>query len=163
MADNKQHPTVRKMVDDDLPRVNYIDNLLLGEDRVLTWPFTFETYWRIFPPKLRYVAEVDGEVVGFVVGNIAQEERSQSVLRLTYEQERHSGHRLTGWIDMIGIHPDYQHRGIGRALIEAFGEECKRNNAIMRGIAREGDEKLQRFLVGLGFKKWDVAIFEKET
>jgi ribosomal protein S18 acetylase RimI-like enzyme len=62
---------------------------------------------------------------------------------------------------MIGINPEYQHRGIGRALIEAFHAECKRNNAVMRGVARESDERLNNFLVAMGFRKWDIATYEK--
>ncbi len=159
---NKREVKVRRMVDADLPRVNQIDSLLFGEERVPTWPFSFETYWKIYRPKLSFVAEVEGIVAGFVVGNIVKEEHSQSIVKLIYTAERSAGRGQVGWMDMIGISPEYQHRGIGRALVEAFHEECKRNNATMRGIARESDERLKNFLVGLGFKKWDVATYEKD-
>ncbi|MDP3879323.1 MAG: GNAT family N-acetyltransferase [Dehalococcoidales bacterium] len=153
---------IRGMVDDDLPRVHEIDRLLFGEERVPTWPFSFETYWEIYHPKLSFVAEVDGRVVGFLVGNIVQEEHSQSILRLTHLAGRYSRDRQVGWIDMMGILPDYQHRQIGRKLVEAFQQECQHTNAPIRGIVRDNDEKLRNFLIKAGFKKWDIATYEKD-
>ncbi|MFC1939831.1 GNAT family N-acetyltransferase [Chloroflexota bacterium] len=70
--------------------------------------------------------------------------------------------RRVGWIDMIGIRPNSQQRGIGRALVEAFQNECRRNNATMRAVIREDDERHKNFTVALGFKKWEVAAYEKE-
>jgi hypothetical protein len=31
----------------------------------------------------------------------------------------------------------------------------------MRGIARESDERLKNFLVAMGFRKGDIATYEK--
>lgn len=162
MTQDKTEVQVRKMVDSDLPRVNAIDGLLFGKERAPTWPFTFEAYWRVYRPDLSFVAEVGDEVVGFVVGNIVEEEHSQSVTRVLHSTADSSRHRWVGWMDMIGIHPGYQHKGIGRELVGAFYEECKRNNAVVRGVAREGDERLNDFLVALGFKKWDIVTYEKD-
>ena len=154
---------IRRMNDSDLPRVNEIDHLLFGEERVPTWPFSFGAYWEIYRPKLSFVAQVDGKVVGFLVGNIVQEEHSQSILRLTHTAGRYSRDQQVGWIDMIGILPQFQHRQIGQKLVEAFQEECQRNNAPIRGVVRDGDEKLRNFLLKSGFKKWDIATYEKDS
>ena len=162
MAHNNGEIKVRRMVDADLPRVNEIDRLLFGEKRVPTWPFSFENYWRIHGPRISFVAELDGEVVGFLAGSIVQEERSQSIFNLRYGIQDFSRGRQVGWIDMIGIHPEYQNRKIGRALVDAFHEECKRNNAVTRGIANEGDERLQNFLSALGFRRWEIVTYEKD-
>ncbi len=154
---------VRKMTDADLPRVNEIDRLLYGEERVPTWPFSFEAYWGIHRPRLSFVAEVDGVIVGFLVGNIVQEEHSQSIFRLARMSGPQPQRQKVGWMDMIGIHPDYQRRSVGRLLIEAFTEQCKRNNAPVRGVVKEGDERLEKFMESLGFKKQETAVFEKEV
>jgi len=161
MAQNKVDIKIRRMIESDLPRVNEMDRLLFGKERVPTWPFSFEAYWRVYRPGLSFIAELGEQVVGFVVGNIIQEEHHQSIINLRHTVDRLSQHQQAGWIDMIGIHPEHQNRGIGRSLIEAFYQECKRNNAVMMGIAKESDEKLKNFLVALGFKKSDVVTYEK--
>jgi len=154
---------VRKMTDADLPRVNEIDHLLYGEERVPTWPFSFEAYWGIHRPKLSFVAEVDGIIVGFLVGNIVQEEHSQSIFRLSRRSGPQPQHQRVGWMDMIGIHPSYQRRSVGRLLIEAFVEQCERSNAQVRGVVKEGDERLGKFMESLGFSRQETVIYEKEA
>ena len=153
---------IRKMTDADLPRVNDIDQLLYGEERVPTWPFSFESYWGIHSPKLSFVATLDGIVVGFLVGNIVQEEHSQSIFRLSHAVGPQPKNQKIGWMDMIGIHPDHQRRNVGRLLIEDFVELCRKNNASVRGLVKEGDQRLEKFMFSLGFKKQEYVIYEKE-
>ncbi|MGA8849264.1 MAG: GNAT family N-acetyltransferase [Dehalococcoidia bacterium] len=162
MAIKKGDIKVRRMVDADLPQVNAIDRLLFGKERVPTWPFSFESYWALYHPELSFVAEAGGRVVGFIAGNLVEEEHSQSILSLRRTIDRPSRHRKVGWIDMIGIDPAYQHMGIGRGLVEAFDEECKRSDAVMRGIARESDERLRNFLASIGFKRSDLVVYERD-
>ncbi len=162
MAEKKADVKIRTMVEADLPRVNEIDRLLFGEERVPTWPFSFESYWALYHPELSFVAEIGGRVVGFIVGTIVEEGHSQSVLSLRHTIERPSRHRKVGWIDMIGIDPGYQHMGIGRGLGDAFYEECQRSDAVMRGIARESDGRLRNFLTSVGFKSSELIIYERE-
>jgi hypothetical protein len=40
--------SVRKMKKIDLAKINAVDNSLRGRNRVTTWPFTFDLYWRIY-------------------------------------------------------------------------------------------------------------------
>ncbi|GAI75375.1 unnamed protein product [marine sediment metagenome] len=84
MAQNKGDIKIRRMVENDLPRVNEIDRSLFSKGRVTTWPFSFENYWEVYHPKLRFVAELKGEVVGFLVGVIGKEERSRSMFSHTF-------------------------------------------------------------------------------
>ena len=162
MARNNGAVKVRRMTDADLTRVNEIDRLLFGENRVRTWPFSFETYWDIYGPGVNFVAEVGGKVVGFIAGNILAQERSQSILDLMHTIGRTSRYPKIGWIDMIGILPESQGKQIGRALVEAFHQECKSQGAPMRGTVAGGDTRLASFLEKLGFRKWETTIYEKE-
>ena len=161
MAKDKGNAQIREMVETDLARVYAIDQLLFGKERTPTWPFSFESYWNVYRPEIRFVAELGDEIVGFAVGNIVEEEHNQSVTSLRHTVSDFNKHRWIGWIDMIGINPAYQHRGIGRGLVDAFHAECKRRGAVMRSVARESDDRLKSFLEAMGFRKWDIATYEK--
>jgi ribosomal protein S18 acetylase RimI-like enzyme len=162
MAGKKEDVKTRRMDELDLPRVYAIDNLLFGEARVPSWPFSFEAYWALYHPELSFVAEAGDRVVGFIVGTVVEEEHSQSIVNLRHTLDHPSRHRKVGWIDMIGIDPEYQHMGIGRALVDAFDEECKRRGSVMGGIARESDKRLRDFLTAVGFKTSDLVFYERE-
>ena len=153
---------VREMTRDDLPRVNAIDSLLFGEARLPTWPFSFEAYWAEYRPDIRLVAESSGRVIGFIVGTVVVEEHSYSVLNLRHAANRPPRYSQVGWIDMVGVHPEYQHAGIGRGLVDAFSQECKRLNVAVKGIAGEHDLRLRHFLEAAGFKAGQLVVYEKK-
>ena len=162
MAQNKGDIKIRKMVEADLSRVNEIDRALSKKGRVTTWPFSFENYWVVYRPKLRFVAEFNGEVVGFLMGTIGKEERSRSMLSHTFRVGPLYRGNQVGWIDMIGINEDCWHKGIGRSLVDAFQDECKRKEARMRINVRDNDKELANFLVGCGFLKSEIATYRKQ-
>ena len=162
MAQQKGEIKIRKMVEADLETVSRIDRLTRGDDRFTTWPFSFESYWGIYHPSINFVAEVDGNVVGFVVGGIVKRKESESIFNLLHTEDPSSLHQLVGWMDMIGIDPEHRNIGIGRSLTEAFYRECKRRNAVMRIIAYNNDEKLGSFLESMGFTNSGVVIYKKD-
>jgi ribosomal protein S18 acetylase RimI-like enzyme len=153
---------VRKMVEQDVPTVHYIDKQLSGSKRVRTWPFSFDVFWNIYHPELSFVAELDGKVVGFVVGTIEKEERSQSIFSLGSQLGSTGLYRQSAWIDMIGIYPEHQGKGIGRALINAFYNECKPKKVSLRWIVRDDDEVLKKVLSSFGFEKSVISTYEKK-
>jgi len=161
MAKEKAEVKIREMAEIDLAKVYAVDRLLFGEERTPTWPFSFESYYRVYNPEIRFVAELGNEIVGFIVGNIVEEEHNQSVTSLRHTLSDFNRHRWVGWIDMLGINPKYQGKAIGRGLVDAFHAECTRKDAVMRGVARESDERLKGFLEAMGFRKWDIATYEK--
>ena len=162
MAQRSDEIKIRKMVETDLDEVTRIDESIQAEDRLPTWPFSFESYWGIYRPDVSFVAVINGETVGFIVGTITQDEHSQSIFNLIHTIEPSARHRWIGWMDMIGICPEHRFKGVGRALLEAFYQECKRRNAAARSIAYDNDEKLKNFLNSMGFVKSKAVIFEKE-
>ncbi|MFC2014524.1 GNAT family N-acetyltransferase [Chloroflexota bacterium] len=162
MANGDGDTKIRRMTDNDLIKVKQIDRMLFGDERVSTWPFSFETYWEIYGPGVILVAEINNEVVGFVAGNITEQDRDQSILDLMYTIGRSSRYPKVGWVDMVGILPGYQGKNIGRSLINAFHDECKQHGAPMRAIVKDGDTRLTSFLTKLGFKKWETVTYEKE-
>ena len=52
------------------------------------------------------IAELDERVVGFILGDIGSREFGMP--------------ENMGWIHTIGVHPDYQHKGIARTLLEDY-------------------------------------------
>jgi len=155
---------IRKMVGADLPQVNEIDHLLLGQGRMPAWPFSFEAYWSVFHPELTFVAERDGQIEGFLVGYIKPEEETRSVLKRADAQVAPpSNHGKVGWIEMTGVHPRSQHKGIGQTLTQAFVDECQRYHAAVNCLVPGGDPKLAKFYCGLGFKRWDGVIYTKQS
>lgn len=155
--------SVRKMKKNDLAKINAVDNSLRGRNRVTTWPFTFDLYWRIYEPEICYVAELNGQVAGFIAGVIEKEERSKFLIN----QPRSVASPINdsprvGWIEMMGVHADYWGQGIGMALMDAFTEECRKNNAMMRIVIRDDDEALKSFLIGRGFNRSIFVSYNKD-
>ena len=136
---------IRRMVEADLEAVKEIDRLLVGEERALSWPSSVETEWLAYRPALSFVAEVGGKIVGFLLGAI--------------RRERY-GIGMGGWIDMIGVAPEYQRKGIGRRLMLAFWAECQRKYIRTNVIVREDDERLIRFCTSMGFRRGKLINME---
>ncbi|MBA7593726.1 hypothetical protein ES703_00657 [subsurface metagenome] len=142
----KEEVKIRRMTEEDLQGIKNIDRALVGPDRALSWPLEVEAHWWVYSPMLNFVAEVGGEVVGFLLGDIRGAE---------YGTDR------SGWIDMMGVAPEHQHKGIGKSLAEAFCEECQRNGVRVRVIIREDDQRLIRFWTSVGFHRGDLVSYER--
>jgi N-acetylglutamate synthase-like GNAT family acetyltransferase len=81
------------------------------------------------------VAEDEGLLVGFLLGLYT---RSQPG---------------TGYIHLVGIHPDHRRRGVGHDLYSAFCDQARAAGmARVKAIAAVGHEGPTRFHVALGFK-----------
>ena len=146
MATGKDKVKIRIMTQEDLQRMKDIDRALVGPNRSLSWPLEVEAQWWVYRPSLNFVAEVDGEVVGFLLGDIRGAEY---------------GTDMSGWIDMIGVAPEHQSRGIGRRLVAAFGKECRKNEVKARVIIREDDQRLIGFWTSVGFQRGNLVSYER--
>jgi GNAT superfamily N-acetyltransferase len=164
MAEGPGNIKVRKMVDSDLAKVNEIDQDLVAPKRATTWPFSFETYWSVYRPEFTYVAELDGEVVGFLAGYIRATEGTNSLLRRADMQiTPPSRDQMVGWIEIIGVAPKGQYKGVGRQLVETFSKECDRRGAVVNTLVRMNDQFLSEFYSNLGFKPWDAVVYYRPS
>lgn len=150
---------IRALTEDDLDAVVEIDRKVLGKAR--------RDYWRrkigyadIYPrPAL--AAEMGGKVVGFILGYVSGWEFGVP--------------DTVGWIDTLGVDPEYQNRGIGKALFQSLIENFKRTGKEEKPEAKEGgiegvnvvytlvrwnDWNLLRFFNKMGFKKGDMISLE---
>lgn len=103
---NKSVITIRLMKVDDFAAVVRIDEKVLKASRPEYYQLKFEEFVQStdrVPTSL--VAEEDGTVVGFVMGELFLGEYGIS-------QE--------ATLDTIGVDPDYQHKGVGEQLIKEF-------------------------------------------
>ncbi|RLC70897.1 MAG: hypothetical protein DRI26_06225 [Chloroflexi bacterium] len=146
MATEKGEVKIREMKEEDLQRIKEIDRALVGPERALSWPLRVEAHWWVYRPLLNFVAEVDSEVVGFLLGDIRGAEY---------------GTDISGWIDMMGVAPEHQGKGIGRRLVEAFCKECQRNEVKTRVIIREDDQRLVGFWTSVGFQRGKLVSYER--
>ena len=86
---------------DDLNAIVGIDEKVLGENRRNYWERKLELM-NDKSSQISLVAEVEGEVVGFILGDVSGWEFGVP--------------ETIGWIDTIGIDPAYQKKGLATAL-----------------------------------------------
>jgi GNAT superfamily N-acetyltransferase len=85
------------------------------------------------------VVEDAGEMIGFLLGFI------------THEPVR------TGYIHLVGIHPDYRRRGVGRMLYGAFTDACRTAGCEpIKAITTLGNDGSRSFHLALGWDEREV-------
>jgi ribosomal protein S18 acetylase RimI-like enzyme len=63
-----------------------------------------------------------------------------------------------GYVHLVGIHPDYRRRGVGRLLYDRFTKDCRSSDCVgMKAITAPGNEGSMRFHAALG---WEVQEVE---
>ncbi len=141
-----QEPIIRIMKEEDLNKIIEIDKKVLGERRPDYWERKTEIAGKKSPlPSL--VAEIEGEVVGFILGSSSGWE--------------HGIPNNIGWIDTIGVDPSYQKKGIGRMLMKELLNYMKKvdvNTVYTLVNWRDGD--LLRFFNASGFDRGDMINLE---
>src|SRR5580698_11675628 len=81
----------------------------------------------------------EGPLIGFLLGFIAQEPVR------------------TGYVHLVGIHPDHRRRGVGRMLYDRFAADCREAGCVrMKAITTPGNEGSIRFHVALGWNVQEV-------
>lgn len=109
---------VRPMEVEDIDGVLDIDRRTTGLNRATTYRDQIDSYLG-GDLALSYVAELDGRVVGFVLGRI---------------RDLRHGIYEGAWIEMIGVAPDCKRQGIGRVLLDGFFGGC-RERALMKSTS----------------------------
>jgi GNAT superfamily N-acetyltransferase len=124
-----------------------IDKKVLGKERRAFWKRKI-AYADIYPrPAL--VAEVQGKVVGFIMGYVSGWEFGVP--------------DTVGWIDTLGVDPAYQRRGIGRALFNALIENFRHSGREKTPEAREIEktkiEGVNVVYTLANWNDWDLVQF----
>ena len=134
-----KNPRIRVLCDDDLNSVVKIDKKIFGKERREFWKRKI-LYSDIYPrPAL--VAEIDGKVVGFILGFVSgwQFGVPDSV----------------GWIDQIGVDPVYQRQGVGKLLFNELVKVLKRSGTEKRPEIKEGKRDIEGVNIIYTLVSWD--------
>ena len=96
---------------------------------------------------LSFIAEIGGEVVGFILA------------RRAYVGEPVP---VAGFIELIGVDREVRHGGIGGKLVTAMLDRCKdRDLQLVRVMLDSRDRELQGFFAGTGFERGTLVDFNK--
>ena len=106
------------------------------------------TYYLRRDPESSVVAELDGEVVGFMLGDVRAGEFGIE--------------EASGWIEVIGVDPAAAGRGVGRALgTEMLSRYRARGVGKVRTMVDQSMPDVERFFVSLGFAADSLRSFVK--
>lgn len=139
--------TIRPMKRDDIRAIVGIDTSITKTDRTGYYVRKMRVLDDPDAVNICLVAELDGKVVGFVMGDLYHGEYGIP--------------DTTAVIDTIGIQPDYQDRGLGTALFSQFRSNLKALNVRTTYVLIEwGDWQMSKFFEKEGFVPSDRVNLE---
>ena len=146
MVDKSGAPKVRKMTSTDLDAIVAIDTQILGKSRWDYWLMKM-TLAEQRLPMASLVAEADGKVVGYILGDASG-----------YEYDVPEN---IGWIDTIGVDPAYQKQGIARMLMNEMIANLKKVGVdTVYTMVNWRDWNLLKFFDAFGYKKGPLINME---
>ena len=146
MTGKSRTVVVRKMNEKDLDAVVAIDTKVLGKSRWDYWLGKMSLAEERLPIA-SLVAEADGKVVGFILGDASG-----------YEYDVPEN---IGWIDTIGVDPDYQKRGVARMLMKEMIANLKKVGVdTIYTMVNWPDWDLLKFFHDSGFQKGPLINLE---
>jgi predicted N-acetyltransferase YhbS len=137
---------IRSMQPEDIDGVLAIDRKISGVRRAVTYTdlITGDLGGVL---DLSFIAEVDGQVAGFILARRA-----------------YVGEPVTevGLIQILGVDPDYWRQGIATKLVNALLDACqaKKLNAVQI-VINERNSQLQPLFAHMGFKRGQLIDYTK--
>jgi ribosomal protein S18 acetylase RimI-like enzyme len=137
---------IRTLKNDDLDAIVGIDERVLGENRRNYWERKLELT-NNKSSQISLVAEVEGEVLGFILGDVSGWEFGVP--------------ETIGWIDTIGIDPAYQKKGLATALARELIQNLKALGVkTIYTLVSWNDWDLLQFFHAMGFTRGDMINLE---
>ncbi|MDE3076930.1 MAG: GNAT family N-acetyltransferase [Chloroflexota bacterium] len=145
---------LRPIKETDIRSIVSIDARTSGERKPLYWRSKLSRYLGELGDGadaegrfLGRVAEVDGKVVGFMIGEIRQWEFGQPAC---------------GWITAMGVDPNHRRLGIGRRLLAELLDYYRQENLPdVRTIVEWVDGDLLQFFHSMGFVRGPFVELQK--
>ena len=129
----------------DISAIVGIDEKIGGRYRPEVWERRVGDYLRR-DPEASVVAEADGRVVGFMLGEVRSGE-------FGIEEP-------TGWVEHLGVDPGFRGKAVGRQMLDAMLEHFRRRGA--RSVQTLVDEEMgeiRSFFSALGFQPSTLRPF----
>ena len=137
---------IRTLKREDLDAIVKIDERVLGENRRNYWKRKLELM-NDKSSQISLVAEMEGGVVGFVLGDISGWEFGIP--------------ETIGWIDTIGVEPAYQKKGVATALAQALVQNLRSLGVkTIYTLVSWNDWDLLQFFHAMGFSRGDMINLE---
>jgi len=138
---------VRPLNELDIEAICRIDERITGRYRPEVWEDRVAYYIRRDPDSSQ-VAELDGTVIGFMLGEVRGGEFGLE--------------EPTGWIEFFGVDPKARGGGVGRQLVETLLERFRARGAhVARTMVAQGDKDIDAFIRRVGFAPAPVTALEK--
>ncbi len=129
---------IRPLDELDLGDITAIDEKIAGRYRPETWERRVGYYLRR-DPDASLVAETGGRVVGFMMGEVRSGDFGLE--------------EPTGWIEFLGVDPDFRGQAAGRRLAEGMIEYFRTRGAkTVRTLVDEEMQEIEKFFLALGFE-----------
>jgi len=137
---------IRPLSKGDLGTIIEIDEKVLGERRRDYWERKLELM-NERSSRISLVAEIEGKVVGFILGEVSGWEFGVP--------------DTIGWIDTIGVDPDYQKKGLATALAKELVKNLKTVGVrTIYTLVSWDDWDLLQFFHAMGFTRGDMINLE---
>jgi ribosomal protein S18 acetylase RimI-like enzyme len=148
MPDVTADVRIRPLDELDLDGIVRIDEKIGGQYRPDAWELRVMFYVRR-DPGASQVAEADGRVVGFMLGDCRAGE-------FGLEQP-------SGWIERLGIDPAYRGQDLGRRMFDAMCAHFRAEGATnVRTLVDRDDVALTGFLKAIGFGDSALTALERK-
>jgi ribosomal protein S18 acetylase RimI-like enzyme len=140
--------TVRRMRTQDAEAVLRINEKITGTPHEAQWESKIIDHLSGNPLGC-LVAEAGGKVVGFIFGDIRGWEFAIP---------------KSGWIEIVGVDPEYQGKGVARELIGKLHVYFRNHNVKrVMTMVNWNDGGLVSFFRRLGFERSEFIILDKEV
>lgn len=146
MPETQTGTRIRPLDELDIGAIVRIDERISGVYRPEIWEQRVGYYLRR-DPGASQVVEVDGKVVGFMLGDLRAGE---------FGLEEPSG-----WLERFGLDPDHRGRDFGRMMFEAMAAYFRRSGASsVRTLVDRNDTQVAGFLRALGLAPAPLEALE---
>lgn len=149
VALSSKGPIIRAMTMKDLDGIAEIDKKVLGQSRLEYWERKLKLVEQRSPIS-SLVAEVEGKIVGFVIGDA-------SGWQFGFPED-------IGFIDTVGVDPAAQREGIAKMLLTEMVDNLKKVGIEkIYTFVNWRDWDLLQFFDAMGFQKGDMINLEMKA